>query len=81
MKKQKSKCLVPKCNLPAEARGICKPHYQSAYALVHSGRTSWDKLVAMGKCLEKTANKTGARKKWFEAAVESACSLDTQGVP
>jgi hypothetical protein len=37
-------CLIPNCELPVYARGICCNHYQIARKRVKSGKITWHKL-------------------------------------
>jgi hypothetical protein len=45
-------CLRPDCGKPAKHRGLCVNCYQSARLLVSKNKTTWDVLVAAGKCHE-----------------------------
>lgn len=40
----KKECLVPDCNSIATIRGLCKKHYNMAYQLVLTGKTTWEEL-------------------------------------
>ena len=43
--------MVPGCKQPVRSRGLCSGCYTRAMRLIRLGRTSWDKLVALGVAL------------------------------
>ena len=45
------KCLKPGCERPALARGLCSKDYAYAKSLVNRGKTTWDRLVKLGRAL------------------------------
>ena len=47
----KDECLFPECTKQGTCRGLCMNHYTSASRYVKLGRTSWETLEALGKCL------------------------------
>lgn len=60
--RDRKRCKVPQCSRPAMSRGLCIPHYQTAYQLVCTGVISWDELVVKGKANEV---RVGSSKAWF----------------
>lgn len=49
--RSKKPCLYPGCKERGSCgRGLCGTHYHVARKLVKKGRTTWDKLIASGKC-------------------------------
>ena len=59
-------CLYPNCQREPVTRGLCPNHYSAARRYVKLGKTTWDALVASGKC-EKPKNRSGADRapNWF----------------
>lgn len=47
-------CLFPDCSEPAERRGLCHKHYNTAAKQVSRGRISWRKLEQAGRSLPPT---------------------------
>ena len=45
------RCLFPDCEREANVRGLCLNHYDRASRLVRAGKTTWDLLISLGKCL------------------------------
>lgn len=42
-------CLVPACCDTEYSRGLCRRHYQSAGGMIKRGKTTWERLVALGR--------------------------------
>jgi len=63
-----AKCLNPKCQHEAKARGLCNVCYVRANEVVRAGLTTWKKLEANGKILPSQRQKTSARKWLLERA-------------
>lgn len=45
------KCINPKCETEAIARGLCKACYYAVKKWVTNGVTTWEKLEAEGKSI------------------------------
>lgn len=42
-------CRIPDCKEPAECHELCAAHYRTACRLIEQGRTTWKKLIALGR--------------------------------
>lgn len=62
MKREKAKCLVPKCGRDAKSRGLCLKDYKAAAKFVKAGETTWEKMENAGKVspLQRSTSKV-----WF----------------
>lgn len=47
----KKECLVPDCSETATIRGLCKRHYNMAYQLVLTKKTTWEELHKAGRII------------------------------
>lgn len=65
-----AECLRPGCKRTQSARGLCHCCYNSASILVRDGVTTWDALVAAGKCLNGNRSKSSAIKEWLLSPVQ-----------
>lgn len=62
MKREKAKCLVPKCGRESKSRGLCLKDYKVVAKLVNGKETTWEKLESAGKVspLQRATSKA-----WF----------------
>lgn len=57
-------CLYPHCSSSPVTRGLCRLHYQQAYRLVQSGKTTWAQLKKEGK-VTSTGTTSEEAADWF----------------
>lgn len=60
----KEPCLTPTCPGDPVCRGLCRTCYNAAGYLVRKGKTTWDKLVGLGRALK--ASGKGRKGSWVQ---------------
>jgi len=62
---KKNYCLYPTCSSKSRSRGLCERHYHRATYHIRSGRTTWEKLEAVGKARTKRSREISEFEAWL----------------
>jgi len=75
-KKQKPKCIIPKCDNKAKIRGLCKCDYAATRRLINAGIYDEKKMLKNGSILPRRMNiykdRTANIIEWIEDCEKKA---------